>query len=313
MRQRTQAASTKYWFISQLSGFSFLCNLLVIRCFYLSVQVSNYCPGLSVCLVLVTLVFSFGHCHDGNVSANTCVWYGQCGYNDDTPAKLNCMYEGEAPCLDETTEHFKLLAETCPMLISETVNETRACCDLAQVQTLHKSLALSEALLGGCPSCAFNFRQLFCYSTCSPNQLQFMRYTHDNKGRTTGVYPSGSTKTVAEKAQADSTCPLTTPDGDDEDKPSPAVQSDDAFLNYTSVYAVEYHMDKVQAVAFYDSCKNVQFSSSQTKVIGMLCGRSADLCSVEDFFSKSVVCSDCCEVLVIVCSSMLWRAERLVE
>eukprot|EP00117_Sycon_ciliatum_P015360 scpid11669/ scgid3077/ Niemann-Pick C1 protein len=214
-------------------------------------------------------------------SANRCIWYGQCGDNASGNAKLNCKYTGEAPCLDESGEHYRLLAETCPMLVDEQPrNETRACCDLAQVKTLHKSLGLSEALLSGCPSCAYNFRQLFCYSTCSPNQQQFMAYARNNAGEKFGEFPSDTGKTIAELAQEDSTCVLNSTDVDD-------VMDDvsGAVVNHTSVQAVQYWLDREQAMAFFNSCKNVQYSSTQTRVIGMLCGRAADACTMPDFFT----------------------------
>lgn len=48
------------------------------------------------------------------------------------------------------------------------------CCDPVQVTSLVTQLAFGQGLLQRCPSCVRNFRQTFCYMTCSPNQAEFM-------------------------------------------------------------------------------------------------------------------------------------------
>lgn len=56
-------------------------------------------------------------------------------------------------------------------------NNTYACCSIKQLSALEQSLSLSKALLNRCPSCANNFAQLHCITTCSPQQNQTVQVT----------------------------------------------------------------------------------------------------------------------------------------
>ncbi|VDD90496.1 unnamed protein product [Enterobius vermicularis] len=49
------------------------------------------------------------------------------------------------------------------------------CCDEEQVLLLSKQLTLPNQLLGRCPSCKFNFFQIWCDFTCSPRQSDFVQ------------------------------------------------------------------------------------------------------------------------------------------
>lgn len=56
------------------------------------------------------------------------------------------------------------------------------CCDVNQIDALTTQVEQARTLLSRCPSCYYNFVNLFCQSTCSPFQYQFLRpeYTKRN-------------------------------------------------------------------------------------------------------------------------------------
>uniref|UniRef100_A0A8D0BSQ8 NPC1 like intracellular cholesterol transporter 1 n=1 Tax=Salvator merianae TaxID=96440 RepID=A0A8D0BSQ8_SALMN len=94
-----------------------------------------------------------------------------------------------APLLNGS--HLSLLQKICPMLFTGT-RTTRACCSEAQLRALQKSLALSQAVLLRCPSCAENFANIYCQNTCSPNQSLFTNVTRSfTRNTTEGVVQVG--------------------------------------------------------------------------------------------------------------------------
>lgn len=52
--------------------------------------------------------------------------------------------------------------------------DTYTCCAPDQIRTLSSQLDIAKMMLGRCPSCYYNFRSLFCATTCHPQQSRFM-------------------------------------------------------------------------------------------------------------------------------------------
>jgi len=65
------------------------------------------------------------------------------------------------------------LARLCPNLFENDKNP-EICCDNEQIIALDESFELPEPLLSRCPSCFYNFKQMFCHLTCSKNQSSFL-------------------------------------------------------------------------------------------------------------------------------------------
>ncbi|XP_062986710.1 NPC intracellular cholesterol transporter 1 [Elgaria multicarinata webbii] len=107
----------------------------------------------------------------GLVFSDSCVWYGQCGtaFGDK---KYNCEYKG--PALPLSKDGYDLVQELCPGFFFENVS---LCCDVQQLQTLKDNMELPLQFLSRCPSCYYNFINLFCEITCSPHQSEFLNVT----------------------------------------------------------------------------------------------------------------------------------------
>ena len=101
-----------------------------------------------------------------------CSWYGQANIINPLTQKLyNHYYNGPAKDVQNGTEFFNLLNETCPWLITE---KTKACCDLPQLRYLQNQTAIVANLVQRCPACYRNFMRLFCTTTCSPDISTFI-------------------------------------------------------------------------------------------------------------------------------------------
>lgn len=129
----------------------------------------------SLCLLPTqrqTLLFLFGllaivkNCS----SEGHCIWYGQCGngYNNQP---TNCVYNGPAKPLNDS-EALQILENYCPELYKGP--NTVTCCNKQTLQNFTASLNVAEHMLGRCPSCYHNFRNLYCAFTCDPVQSNFV-------------------------------------------------------------------------------------------------------------------------------------------
>ncbi len=93
-------------------------------------------------------------------------------YDDPLATRwYNCKDDGEArPLLDqESVNDFKKL---CPSMYTNDFQPL--CCNPEQLSILKKDILAAQALMGSCSSCFFNFRQLWCHFTCSPDQANFV-------------------------------------------------------------------------------------------------------------------------------------------
>uniref|UniRef100_A0A5S6R403 SSD domain-containing protein n=1 Tax=Trichuris muris TaxID=70415 RepID=A0A5S6R403_TRIMR len=107
------------------------------------------------------------------VEQDHCVWYKECVVDG---LKKNCAYDGP-PLPFKDAAGLGILKKLCPSLVEESTKEAALCCDAGQVHTLDESLRLPRLYFSRCPSCLYNFAQLWCQLTCSPKQSSFLNVT----------------------------------------------------------------------------------------------------------------------------------------
>ncbi|XP_029633427.1 NPC intracellular cholesterol transporter 1 [Octopus sinensis] len=120
------------------------------------------------CLYFVLLI-SWGvlkvSCEEGH-----CVWYGVCGsVHNFQPT--NCVYNGPAKPLSDPSA-LKILKDYCPTLYKGP--NTPTCCNNDTIHNFAKSLSQAQELLTRCPSCFYNFRNLYCSFTCDSQQSKYV-------------------------------------------------------------------------------------------------------------------------------------------
>ncbi|KAI9151937.1 NPC intracellular sterol transporter 1-related protein 1 [Paramyrothecium foliicola] len=103
--------------------------------------------------------------------AGRCAFRGHCGKQGFFGKDLPCVDNGLAE--DPDAELRKELVELC----GSEWSEGPVCCTLDQVQSLKSNLGTPNTLIGSCPACKYNFFNLFCTFTCSPNQSLFVNIT----------------------------------------------------------------------------------------------------------------------------------------
>lgn len=116
----------------------------------------------------------------GDKAGGRCVWYGQCGTNPEsfTHGKANCPYNGPPKPLDPASK--TILTSVCPELVADILisgnpaSNISTCCDSVQLTAMVGQMNIGLGLLQRCPTCVRNFRQIYCYMTCSPHQSNFM-------------------------------------------------------------------------------------------------------------------------------------------
>lgn len=117
-------------------------------------------------------------CDDFPHQKGMCTFSGTCGYNvnltnSDKRGSIPC-YQSKPSFPPEDLDHIR---EVCPNLVAENPEDTRVCCQDSQVTVLEEQISASDLLFGRCPSCFANFRNLYCYITCSPDQSSFVDVT----------------------------------------------------------------------------------------------------------------------------------------
>ena len=123
----------------------------------------------------VLLYYTLQLSHAQTYKEGYCMWYGICG-----PA-LNggndyCYYNKPAVHYPMNSTTFKLLASLCPSMINpDNPSDTRVCCDHAQLVAIDSSIGLPRQLLARCPACLYNFIDMLCRTTCSPDGSTFQQ------------------------------------------------------------------------------------------------------------------------------------------
>ncbi|XP_033726830.1 NPC intracellular cholesterol transporter 1-like [Pecten maximus] len=126
------------------------------------------CQGLnlhSVTAFLFAAIFFFAQKINADSDRGHCIWYGEC--TNTSTGRQNCAYNGTAKPMTDPAA-LSRLQRYCPQLYKG--NSTLTCCNAAQLVTMEKSMSLAEELLRNCPSCYYNFLNIFCYLTCDPHQ-----------------------------------------------------------------------------------------------------------------------------------------------
>ncbi|XP_022654029.1 Niemann-Pick C1 protein-like [Varroa destructor] len=108
------------------------------------------------------------------VSTNAeCVFKGQC---DIYLTVKPCVSEGDdtKPEPLNSTRLFNELRKFCSDFVDP---EEPLCCDSVSAQNIINQMKTLDAVVGHCPSCYVNIARIFCQSTCSPNQHEFLNVT----------------------------------------------------------------------------------------------------------------------------------------
>ena len=113
---------------------------------------------------------------------SNCIWYGECG-NSMNDGKYNCEYSGPALPLENDPELHELYKSICPHLYQG--NETKTCCDRAQLKRINDNLSLPKQLMNRCPACYTNFKAFLCDLTCHPESSDFLLVTDESVYNTT--------------------------------------------------------------------------------------------------------------------------------
>ncbi|KAE8745772.1 hypothetical protein FOCC_FOCC007488 [Frankliniella occidentalis] len=100
-----------------------------------------------------------------------CIWYGECN-TDEKGFKQNCV-DSQGPRKLTDAAALETLRSDCPNLFNEQ-GEAITCCDADQIATMHASLLKAAAIYSRCPACFRNFYSIFCETTCSPTQSEFL-------------------------------------------------------------------------------------------------------------------------------------------
>lgn len=170
--------------------------------------------------------------------------YGNCGTRNQKP--VPCYYNGRAPELKDK-RGLEILAELCPWMVAPEGEPTYTCCDLNGLNTLLTNVQPAQQTLDRCPSCYRNFLNLICSTTCSQNQSVFMNVTQ--------------------------TSPYTPPS--DLEEPGKTQGNE-------SVVEMEVHLEGAFANGMYNACKDVNFPSTNQKVMTLYCGKyGAAHCSAQ--------------------------------
>ena len=104
-----------------------------------------------------------------------CMWYGQCG-DGENGGKLNCYYNKPAVLVQKNSTFFDKIVKLCPSVINQdNPSNTKVCCDINQLNTLDKAISVPRQALARCPACLYNFIDIFCRTTCSPDGSTFQQ------------------------------------------------------------------------------------------------------------------------------------------
>ncbi|KAI8497623.1 NPC intracellular cholesterol transporter 1 [Branchiostoma belcheri] len=189
-----------------------------------------------------------------------CIWYGQCG-RQPGDKYYNCLYTGPAKPL-ENREGQDILAQLCPHLAGDGSETPKVCCDVNQLKTLQDNVQ--------------NLLRLYCESTCSPHLSDFI--TIDS---TSPYTPPTQTPFHTQPPMHNLTSFIQTPDEApiiELELPSDVFAVGNGTQEY-NVVEVTYYVSFDFAWGLYNSCQSVQFPASNTRALGMMCGRSAEDCT----------------------------------
>ena len=165
---------------------------------------------------------------------------------------FNCYYNGPALSAYKNKELMSLLNQTCPWYIKGKEGEdTKVCCDVAQLKTLKVQTEQARSLFSRCPACIDNFMKHYCFTTCDPDMSLYIEPR---------LQPKMDNKISVHQ------CTLKN------------------GSNVTYLQSVNVTVDTDYANKLYNSCSNVQYPEKSIKVISLMCG-DADKCSYSKWLS----------------------------
>lgn len=92
---------------------------------------------------------------------------------------LTCM--SDTCCVAQQLSYTEL-GRDIPENILICISDTGTCCDALQLRWLQSMMTVPDQLLGSCPACNHNFRNIFCNMVCSPKQSDFIAVTSTTSG-----------------------------------------------------------------------------------------------------------------------------------
>ena len=218
----------------------------------------------------------------------------------------NCYYNGPAiPLKDKKAA--AVLKGLCPWFFEKS-EEPALCCDTVQIDYFQRTMQLPRQFLSRCPSCWHNFVQLYCQSTCSPDQSLFLDVKlkipyHPKLAINNTIINNGNkkVKAVHEVAQIDSeeaAADCNGPPADDDfniQEETPLSEIDSNEINPVdtdstdtttakpprneSIAAVDYYMTPEFANGLFDACSEVKFPGNNEKVLNVLCADPTGHCT----------------------------------
>ncbi|KAM4063147.1 patched family protein [Hirsutella rhossiliensis] len=136
-------------------------------------------PLLGAASLLVAGLVAGAQPFTPNHEPGRCAFRGHCGKKSLFGKELPCVDNGLAK--DPDAELRKELVDLCGAEWSD----RSVCCTMDQVKALKSELGTPSTLIGSCPACKYNFFNLFCTFTCSPDQSLFVNITEaaDKSGK----------------------------------------------------------------------------------------------------------------------------------
>ena len=62
----------------------------------------------------------------------------------------------------------------CLVAATGSDQDDKFCCDGQQVDDMFRNLKMMSQVVGRCPSCVKNLRNVFCFMTCDPHQSKYL-------------------------------------------------------------------------------------------------------------------------------------------
>ncbi|CAG5080497.1 Oidioi.mRNA.OKI2018_I69.PAR.g9616.t1.cds [Oikopleura dioica] len=121
-------------------------------------------------------------------SFGSCLFRPTCGPNYLIP-NGDGLNRPDVPCMaydrpayewreenDADRGFLERLYEVCPRYLNNSLDGTytMTCCDQIQMNTLRDQVSQIRQLFGRCPACVENAINMFCHSTCAPDQASFI-------------------------------------------------------------------------------------------------------------------------------------------
>ena len=107
-----------------------------------------------------------------------CLLSGVCqegGKGDDNRGYVPCVSESDHHKFSGDAAAYQVLKEECAELFADSGDQPEVCCNADELMAIQSSISVMTKFLSDCPSCAANFREIYCHFSCAPNQNEFIQ------------------------------------------------------------------------------------------------------------------------------------------